>query len=222
MDVSRSRKRESARDRGQEIRVWRGTEADGQGHKIKADRTIAAPECNCEANWAKEHLGRVQGSTSHASLELEKGLQAEAQRGILFLKPPSSVPLPIALAKCHLPLPRFQKKGAIFWSKDFLNHLSSLSLNHQHLSICSLIPSHIRPLQFRSVIHAYRCAGFILLLIHSLFSSPLFHSVSYLEKCSDKIILKHHRTTGGRTEAYCYTAMVYLFPLQSLFLPLVS
>lgn len=110
MDVSRSRQRESARDRGQEIRVWRGTEADGQGHKIKADSTIAAPECNCEANWAKEHLGRVQGSTSHASLELEKGLQAEAQRGILFLKPPSSVPLPIALAKCHLPLPHFQKK----------------------------------------------------------------------------------------------------------------
>lgn len=127
------------RDRGQEIRVWRSTEADGQGHKIKADSTIAAPECNCEASWAKEHLWRVQGSTSQASLELEKGLQAEAQRGILFLKPPSSVALPIALVKRHLPLPRFQEKGAIFWSKDFLNFLSSLSLNHEHLSTCSLI-----------------------------------------------------------------------------------
>lgn len=202
--------------------MWRGTEADGQGHKIKADSTVAAPECNCEANWAKEHLGRVQGSTSHASLELEKGLQAEEQRGILFLKPPSSVPLPIALAKCHLPLPRSKEKGAIFWSKDFLNHLSSLSLNHQHLSTRSLIPSHILPLQFRSVIHAHRCSGFISLVIHFSFSSPLFHTVSYLEKCSGKIILKHQKTTGGRTGAYCYTAMVYLFPLQSLFLPLVS
>lgn len=202
MDVSRNRQRESARDRGQEIRVWRGTEADGQGHKIKADSTVAAPECNCEANWAKEHLGRVQGSTSHASLELEKGLQAEAQRGILFLKPPSSVPLPIALAKCHLPLARSKEKGAIFWSKDFLNHLSSLPLNHQHLSTRSLIPSHIRPLLLRSVIHAYRCSGFISLVIHFSFSSPLFRTVSYLEKCSGKIILKHHRTTGGRTGAY--------------------
>lgn len=58
---------------------------------------------------------------------------------------------------------------------------------------------------------------------HTLsFPLPSFSQCFYLEKCSYKIILKHHRTTEGRTEAYCYTAMVYLFPLQNLFLPLVS
>lgn len=87
MDVSRNRQRENMRGRGQEIRVSRGTEADRVGQEIKADSPSAAPECNHEASPAREHLGRVQGSTSHASLELEKRLQAKAQTGILFLNP---------------------------------------------------------------------------------------------------------------------------------------
>lgn len=72
MDVSRNRQRENMRDRGQEIRVLRGAEADREGHEIKAHSTNAAPECIPEANWAKEHLRRDQGSTSHARLEQEK------------------------------------------------------------------------------------------------------------------------------------------------------
>ena len=56
----------------------------------------------------------------------------------------------------------------------------------------------------------------------SFFSPPLVYTVPYLEKCSDKIILKYHRRTGRRTEACCYTAMLYLFPLQSVFLHIIS
>lgn len=72
MDVSRNRQRENMRDRGQEIRVLRGAEADREGHEIKAHSTSAAPQCKPEASGAKEQLRRVQCSTSHARLGLEK------------------------------------------------------------------------------------------------------------------------------------------------------
>ena len=72
MDVSRNRQRKNMRDRGQEIRVLRGAEADREGHEIKAHSISAAPECNPEAGRATEQLRRARGSTSHARLELEK------------------------------------------------------------------------------------------------------------------------------------------------------
>lgn len=79
--VSGKHQRESKRDKGQEIRVVRGAEADREGHGIKTDSTQVAWEHSRETGWARESTsGALRAPHWSPDLEPEKGLSGEAKK----------------------------------------------------------------------------------------------------------------------------------------------